>query len=196
MAVVIIGVGVVAIVDAQQAFVRSNTWSSHAAAAAFLANEIRELTRHMPRHDPVTGLYFDGNQLKGWGPEPGEVTVNDYDDIDDFDGVRFGEDGDHPGPINAFGDVIHELTPDGEIMTDSGGAPVPMRGWSQTVKVEKVHPFDTSTALANDFEEPASGDFPGRAVDAYPLRVIVTVEYRGPFDATPQEITRLTWIVP
>ena len=49
MATVIIGVGVLAMVDAQSAFIVSNQWSSHAASATFLANEIRELTRNLPR---------------------------------------------------------------------------------------------------------------------------------------------------
>ena len=57
MAMVIIGVGVLAFVDAQKAFITNNNWSSHAATGAYLANEVRELARRLPRHDPVTGLY-------------------------------------------------------------------------------------------------------------------------------------------
>ena len=45
LATLIVGIGVLAMVDAQTAFIVSNQWSSHAASATFLANEIRELTR-------------------------------------------------------------------------------------------------------------------------------------------------------
>ena len=50
LALVIIGVGVLAFVDAQTSFIRSNNWSSQAATGMLLANEIRELTRTLPRH--------------------------------------------------------------------------------------------------------------------------------------------------
>jgi len=59
MALVIIGVGVLAFVEAQNAFIKNNTWSSQAATATLLAGEIRERTRRLPRHDPVTGLYIE-----------------------------------------------------------------------------------------------------------------------------------------
>jgi prepilin-type N-terminal cleavage/methylation domain-containing protein len=58
LATVIVGVGVLALLDAQAAFHVSNDWSTHAATGTYLANEIRELTRKLPNHDPVTGLYF------------------------------------------------------------------------------------------------------------------------------------------
>ena len=48
LAVVIIGVGVIAMVDAQRAFMQSNAWSNHAATATYLANEIREMTPALP----------------------------------------------------------------------------------------------------------------------------------------------------
>ena len=195
MALVIIGVGVVAMVDAQQAFMRSNTWSSQAATATFLANEIREMTRQLDRHDPVTGLFLDGATLVGWGPEVGEVTVHDYDDLDDFDGVVFGVLGDFEGPINAYGEVIPQLNADGTVMMNAG-AVVPMLGWTQRVEVVKVSPFDTGPALTPDHTDPPSGDFEGRAVDEFPLLVTVIVEYQGPYDDQPTEVTRISWIAP
>lgn len=195
MALVIIGVGVVAMVDAQQAFMRSNTWSSQAATATFLANELREMTRTLDRHDPVTGLFLDGGSLVGWGPEVGEVTVQDYDDLDDFDGVVFGPLGDFEGPINAYGEVIPQLNPDGTVMT-SGGVVVPMMGWTQRVEVVKVSPFDTGAALNPEHEDPPSGEFLGRSADDFPLLVTVIVEYQGPYDDQPLEVTRISWIAP
>lgn len=198
MAVIIIGVGVIAMVDAQHAFIISNSWSSHASAATLLAGEIREMTRRLPRHDPVTGLYLDaGGALVGWGPENGEITVLDYDDLDDFDGARFGHGGDFDGPINAFGEIIFETDGQGNILVDPDtGLPVPLRGWSQTVIVEKIDPFDTSVVRTDEAVDPPSGSFPGRGVDQFPLRVTVIVEYQSARMDEPEEVTRISWIVP
>lgn len=191
MATIIIGVGVLAMVDAQSSFISSNLWSNHAASATFLANEIRELTRSMPKHDPVHGLYIDEdtNALVGWGPDAGETTVDDFDDIDDFDGISFRDtgtagldDGDLPGPINAFGEVIPEITVGGSELgstTNSLFTGQAMTGWTQRVIVEKIEPFDTSESLTDAFFEEPNGSFPGRAVDEYPLRVTVQVLYQG-----------------
>ena len=162
LATVIVGTGVVAIVAAQQAFFRQNEWSTHASTAQRLGNEIRELTLHLPRHDPVTGQAF-------WGPESSELDVLDFDDLDDFDG----EDGEGTvfsaalgsGPISALGDVF----PD-------------MAGWSQRVFVENIDPFEVTRTVAD-----GASDL---------LRVRVIVEYQGPTDDAPREITRVTWIAP
>ena len=211
MATVIIGVGVLAMVDAQSSFIVSNQWSSHAASATFLANEIREFTRNLPKHDPVTGIMLvdDGSGsmvVSGWGADTGEVIVEDFDDIDDFNGVTFSyigtpglEDGDLPGPINSFGEVIPALTNAGEELggTDNGVfAGEAMQGWFQTVIVEKVHPFDTSEVLDEGFFEVANGSFPGREIDEYPLRVSVQVFYQGVNDVQADLVTTVTWIVP
>lgn len=208
MATVIIGVGVVAMVEAQQAFLVSNVWSSHSATGAYLAGEIREMTRNLPRHDPVTSLYVlpgEGeipDQLFGWGRESGEITVHDFDDLDDFNGIVFSDvgtpdptDGDLPGPIDSFGNVIMEITASGEELTsggddDTAATPVPMMGWSQQVWVEKVDPFDTREVIA-----PAMGSAT-LAPHEFPVRVTVIVRYMGPWATAPEEVTRLTWIVP
>lgn len=209
MATVIIGVGVVAMVEAQQAFLISNVWSSHSATGAYLANEIREMTRTLPRHDPVTSLYIipgegaDPDQLFGWGRETGEVTVDDFDDLDDFNGILFSDvgttdpsDGDLPGPINSFGEVIMEIAADGSIVMTPGGdeeAPptqVPMIGWSQQVFAEKVNPFNTAEVIA-----PGAANVT-TAIDDFPVRMTVIVNYQGPWATAPEEVTRLVWIVP
>ena len=212
MTLVIIAVGVLAIIESQQYFFSANTWSSHAATGTFLANEIREMTRRYPKHDPVTGLTLlddgiGGTTLEGWGHEAGEITVADFDDIDDFDGMSFRFDGtaaqnidgeyiidddDLPGPIDAFGLVIDGL--DGADGID--GQDVAAFGWSQFVTVEKVDPFDYTTVYDNDFSLPPAGTFPGLAVDQFPLRVTVVVEYQGPYDNAPAEVARVSWIVP
>lgn len=204
LATVIIGVGVVAIVEAHQAFMRSNQWSTHAATATFLGGEIREYTLNLPRHDPVTGLRVAGGDVEGWGPEPGETVVEDFDDLDDFDGLSFAfngtpgfiDDDDLPGPLDAFGLVIPEIFADGTVMLDADGNPVPMQGWTQTVRVVKVHPTDPTRELTVDFVEAPVGASEGIAIDEFPLRVEVIVTYEGPFVTAPVEITRVAWIVP
>jgi len=211
MATLIIGIGVLAMVDAQSSFIVSNQWSSHAASATFLANEIREYTRNLPKHDPVTGISLGddggGNTVVlGWGVDTGETVVDDFDDLDDFNGITFSfigtpglDDNDLPGPINSFGEVIPEISVEGD---EQGGTTndvfsgVAMRGWYQTIIVEKVHPFDTSQALDEAFFEIANGSFPGREVDQYPLRVSVEVYYQGVNDIEADLVTTVTWIVP
>lgn len=205
MATVILGVGVVAIIEAQQSFMFTNEWSSHAATATLLANEIREMTRRLPRHDPVTSLFVatDGGGAPvviGWGVETGEVVVTDFDDVDDFDGLRFGADGDLPGPISASGDIVPEIRADGTvILQDPGdpGSPVaPLQGWSQTVTVQKVDPFNYALVRAPGYSQPAVGGFRGLGANEFPLRVTVAVDYQGPFDSEPREVTRVSWVVP
>jgi type II secretory pathway pseudopilin PulG len=209
LTLVIIAVGVLAVVDAQQYFMQGNRWSSHAASGTFLANEIRELTRSLPRHDPVGGLTLIDGNLVGWGREPGEVQVGDFDDIDDFDGMSFRFDGtpatpgeggpildddELPGPIDAFGQVIAGL--DAMIPGDGGKVPATTFGWVQAVFVDKVDPFDYAQVLPPSFEIPPAGNFAGVPVDRFPLRVTVIVSYQGPFDSEPGEVTRVSWIVP
>lgn len=200
LATVIIGVGVLALVEAHDAFLRSNGWSTQSATATYLANEIRELSRTCERHDPVSGLYThdeDGETtLVGWGLEADETAVADIDDLDDLDGLTFGAGGDFPGPIDAFGNVIPQLLADGTVMTDGEGNPVPMQGWFQSVTVEKIDPFNTDTVRDHDYQLPPDGDFKGLRVDRFPLRVTVTVWFQGPDDEDPREAARVVWIVP
>jgi prepilin-type N-terminal cleavage/methylation domain-containing protein len=163
LAIVIVGVGVLAIVGAQQAFHQQNAWSTHASIAERLGNELREMTLILPRHDPVTG---DVN----WGIETAnESWVGDFDDLDDFDGDGTGlvfsaELGN--GPINARREVI----PD-------------MEGWSQTVTVFNVDPFDIAAGPQDDF-----------ASDM--IMVEVVVEYQAPWESESRIMTTVSWIAP
>lgn len=162
LAIVIVGVGVLAIVAAQQAFHQKNSWSTHASIATALGNEIRELTLNLPRNDPVTG------QAK-WGPEVTETWVGDFDDLDDFDGPN----GDGyvfsaalgNGPINARREIIPNMT-----------------GWSQTVRVYCVDPFNMNLAVNDN----ASNS----------MMVEVVIEYQGPQDVAPNEVTTVRWLAP
>lgn len=161
LATIIVGVGVLSIVAAQQAFHRQNTWSTNAGVAAYLGNELREMTLNLPRHDPVTGTAF-------WGPEANELSLLDYDDLDDFDGggngtifsAALGN-----GPINAQREVIPS-----------------MPGWAQTITVRNVSPTDITTAGADG--------------SSRMIRVEVVVTFQSPQDASPVEITRVSWVSP
>ena len=161
---VIVGVGVLAMVTAQSAFLQQNVWSTRVSVAERLGNEIRELTVNLPRHDPVNGAAT-------WGPETGEASVLDFDDLDDFDGLGDGtvfSSADENGHIDARRRVIPN-----------------MEGWGQVVEVFSV---DGSNIAAE----------PGTVADGASdmVRVRVIVEYQGPADDAPREITRVTWIAP
>lgn len=201
----IVAIGVAGVFDAYTSFVITNTWSTHSATGTFLASEIRELTRNMPKHDAVTGLELDGGTLIGWGPEGGELDARDFDDLDDFDGMFFAFDGARPtpgalvpagtrlpGPVDAAGFVLNDFS---LIGLDTDGQETPF-GWSQEVTVEKVDPFDFSTVVADDARQAPYGQFPGRSVDEYPVRVTVTVWYKDPTRVNPQQIAEVSWIVP
>lgn len=205
LALVIVMVGVLAIVDAQRSMVRVNAWSSHESTATYLANEVRERMRTLPRHDPVGGLFMSAAMppvLIGWGRETSENLVTDFDDIDDYDGVRFGSVGGtgvntaFDGPIDAFGNILYEVDDEGRMLTDANGDPMPLVGWAQTVRVEKVNPYDYTTTRTREAVDAANGTFPGRAVDQFPLRVTVTVWYREPEAPQPDAVTTMQWIVP
>lgn len=209
LATVIIGVGVLALVEAQTAFLKSNAWSTQSATANYLANEIRELTRKLPKHDPVNGLYVDtaggGNVLRGWGPRTGDANASDFNHVDAFDGIIFRssgtagwQDNDLPGPIDAFGTVIPEVDNSGAVRLGLDGAAMNLQGWSQEVRVEKVSPFNPSVVYSKDavLAADAGTGFKGLAVDQFPLRVTVIVRHRGPYDSTDTEMARVSWIVP
>jgi hypothetical protein len=161
LATVIVGTGVLSIVAAQQAFHTQNSWSTHSTIAARLGNEIREMTLQLPRHDPVTGQAF-------WGIESNESDVEQFDDLDDFDGddsglvfsAALGN-----GPLNARRERILD-----------------MEGWSQTVLVQNVDPYDITSVVPNN--------------STPMLKVTVIVEFQGPYDDEPVEMTRVSWVAP
>jgi hypothetical protein len=200
LAMVIVMVGVLAMIEAQGAFITSNGWSSHEATATYLASEIRERMRNLSRHDPVTGLAIlnvNGTPtLVGLGREYPEVTVTDFDDVDDYGGITFGRGGNFDGPIDAFGRIIGQTDGNGVPLLGPDGRPLPLQGWSQSVLVQKLDPFNYASVLDWTATAPANGTFAGRTVDRYPLRVTVTVFYQGEFDATPQPVTSMSWVVP
>ena len=197
LALVIVGVGIVALIEAHTNLSRANSWSTQSATASYLAGEIRERLRKLPRHDPVNGLFIDSaNRLVGWGIEGGAgVPLADYNDVDDYNGVTFGSGGLFRGPIDAQGSIISAVDDRGVIVT-IGGVAQPMAGWSQQITVEKVEPTNFATVRAPAYFRNAVGATPGIAVDAFPLRVTVVVWFQGINDLNPLEMARLTWITP
>lgn len=182
LATVIIGTGVLSILAAQQAYHRKNQWASKSGTAMLLANEIRELTMHMPFHDPITANAT-------LGPEAGETTIANFDDLDDFAGnISFDRKGSgtifaspelqdealpsgmprHKGPINA----LRQTIPD-------------MEGWSQVVKVENVQASNIASTLYRALDDPDPGV----------MRITVQVLYKSPQDEQAQVFGTLTWIV-
>jgi prepilin-type N-terminal cleavage/methylation domain-containing protein len=162
MAIVIVGTGTLSILAAQQAFHRQNDWAQRSSSAMLLANELRELTLSMPRHDPITGI-------DTVGPEAGESSVSDFDDVDDFAGVvtsGIGAGTTFDPPINALRQTIAN-----------------MDGWSQLIEVEDVLPDDISAAS------------PQLLGTTDLTRIRVSVRYQSPQDNTPQTIAQLTWVV-
>lgn len=107
--IMVVGLGVVAIMGAQQAFHRQSDVAQRTGSGMLLANEVRELMLPLPNHDPVTGTTIIGI-------EPGETSVAAYDDVDDFAGVTFDP------PITALRDAVPNMT-----------------NWSQAVTVEAVN---------------------------------------------------------
>ncbi len=163
LATIILGTGVLAIIQAQQYFYHQNAWSTQTSTATFLASELRERLYRMPRHDPIT-------RGDNWGPESGEYSPEDYDDLDDFDGADSAGtvwdspwEGDATGPLDSRGRVIDD-----------------MRGWSQLVEVTNVDPMSIWTEATDGSTEM--------------VMVTVTVFYQGMLDASPMEVTSMQWI--
>jgi len=217
LATIIIAVGVLALMEAHQTFLRTNAWSTHTSSATLLANELREMTRSFARHDEFSGgIYFvdpDAHtDFRGWGPEVDELIPGDFDDVDDLDGVVFGDaaESDLPGPIavvdgtpmrfagplSAFAEIVPEIDWSGALVTDEDGEPLPLDGWTQYVEVQKVDPLDYTTIRPDDYYEPETATEPELEVDQFPLLVTVHTLYQGPFDTSARVIARHRWVVP
>ena len=135
LATIIVGVGVLAIVSAQQAYHIKNDWSLKTGTAQQLAKEIQERLVGLPHHDP--------NVSNSYGLDPGETAGNlvDYDDLDDF-----------AGPVSAgYGDGLEFSPP---IAAD--GTPIPeLDQWTQRIEVVKVFPDHISMDAALPLSDPS-----------------------------------------
>jgi hypothetical protein len=128
LATIIVGVGVLAIVSAQQAYHIKNDWALKTGTAQQLAKEIQERLVGLPHHDP--------NVSNSYGLDPGETAGNlrDYDDLDDF-----------AGPVSAgYGEGLEFSPP-----ISADGMPIPeLDQWTQRIEVVKVFPDHISMTSA------------------------------------------------
>lgn len=81
IAIVIVGVGAVALMQLCAACAFQNREASQTTSAVLLADHIREMLADLPLNDPTVGSTH-------FGPEPGEE-LPEFDDVDDFDGLSF-----------------------------------------------------------------------------------------------------------
>lgn len=166
LATVIVGVGVLAIVAAQQAYHMKNGWAQHTDTAMSLANELRELTLTLPMHDSLAGTSELGPGANEY--TDGKPDATKFDDLDDFAGVV--TDGHGAGmtiwpPINALRQTL----------TD-------MKQWRQVITVGNVLPDNISAT----FTQPLG------TTDM--MRVTVQVDYKGPYDQDWTAVTQLNWV--
>jgi type II secretory pathway pseudopilin PulG len=167
VAIVIVGLAVVAMMGAQQAYHQQGSGTQQMSTAMMLANEIRELALEMPLRDPIYGTWK-------YGPEPDEAdddphtAVQAFDDLDDFAGTS--------------SDGVHYTGTTFEGPIDALRQPIPnMDGWSQWVTVENV----------------AVDNMAGSAQAAHAtdmVRLTAQVRYRSDTNDTPREVARLTWV--
>ena len=130
LTMVIVGVGVLAMVSAQQAYHTKNDWANRTGTAQMLANEIREMTLTLPHHDPISGnatLGPEANERVGGSSDPQVDAVN-YDDLDDF--IGDGSGAVFSPPINALAAPVADLP-----------------NWQQHVQVTNVLPDDIGVSV-------------------------------------------------
>ena len=183
---IIVGVAILAVVSAFTAFHQKNAWAARVATATYLANELREMTYHLPRHDPVTGDEI-------WGPESNELgdPLTSLDDLDDLVGLNdlgtiFTNDDTgyyFPGNLHPPEDILAGPINARRVVIDN------MAEWAQIVNVYNVDPYN----IAFDPDDTAGLPGPGTT---NMMAVVVEVYYRGPNDTEPSQITRISWIAP
>lgn len=79
LAIVIVGVGALALLELSTVCTNQNRSSAELTTAAMLAQHVQEMIADLPLTDPAVGSTH-------FGSEPGELLSN-YDDVDDFDGL-------------------------------------------------------------------------------------------------------------
>jgi prepilin-type N-terminal cleavage/methylation domain-containing protein len=122
VATTIIGIAIVALMTANVSHTKVNAFGINTSTAEFLVEEIRALTASLDVVDPNTGTAT-------FGPESGESTVANYDDLDDF----------YASPLKSFNPPINAL---GAELTD-------FPEYTQVIAVENVGANDFTTAIAN-----------------------------------------------
>jgi prepilin-type N-terminal cleavage/methylation domain-containing protein len=119
MATMLIGIAVSALLIATVSQTQANAYGIDTSTAEFLVEEIRCMMMPLEVLDPETGIDV-------FGAEIDEVSVADYDDLDDFDEVTFNP------PIDVSGAVLNDFSM-----------------YSQIVTVENVDPADLTSVVAD-----------------------------------------------
>jgi len=88
IAILLVGLAIASLMASNSAFTKANGAGTDLSTAEFLFEQIRELTALLPVVDPESEVWT-------FGPEGGEGTLADWDDLDDFDNASFSP------PINA-----------------------------------------------------------------------------------------------
>lgn len=124
IATLLVGLSIAALVAANGSFSMANATGGDLSTAEFLAEQIRELTMMLPVADP------DATPWVVLGPEAGELTLDAYNDVDDFDGFNSAL---LSGPISAQ------------------RAPLPsLAAFSQQVTVQKLDPSNFDVTLSDN----------------------------------------------
>ncbi len=94
IAIILVGLAIASLVVANGSFTKANSAGTDLSTAEFLIEQIKELTALLPVLDPQTSI-------STFGPE--EMSLVDYDDLDDFDGASFSP------PISAGRNVLNDF---------------------------------------------------------------------------------------
>ena len=114
-AAMLLGLVVAALAAASGAFTMANGYGVDLSTAEFLIEEMREYTATLPVIDPQDAVSV-------FGIETGESSINDYDDVDDFNGMTITPPIDVSGaPMNDFGEFSQEITVENVTGADFGG---------------------------------------------------------------------------
>ena len=184
IAVAITALGVIATMELIRATTTTNTYNERQALAMSLAGNAREMLSGLSFSEPTpTGVTT--SQLPNIGPDDGETTLRDYDDVDDFNGwssdVRPDLATGAPiGPVDALRQVITEtVTINGASVTRVNPE---LANYRQRIVVEAVDPLNLNTVVTT------GTNYTNRRV----VRITVIVERRN--GAAWVEAARLRWL--
>jgi prepilin-type N-terminal cleavage/methylation domain-containing protein len=164
MVTVIIGVGVVSMLQLLAAGTLSNSEGTELTTAINLANNVREFSLGLDYYDPQTDKTVNPPNYQ-WNTK--ESTVKLYDNIMDLDGSTdtWNQTGD---PASGY----QKFSPPLDVRRDPINTYL---GWEQWVKVETVSPNSVATVLPHDASSPTA-------------RVTVKIVRNG------TEVYRMTWL--
>lgn len=144
MVTVIIGVGVVAMLQLLAAGTVSNSEGTELTTAINLANNIREASLGLAYYDP-TDMAKDPKEYT-WNTK--EATVKDYDNIMDFDGAS-----DTWNQASDPADGYQKFQPPLDVRRNTVAG---YSNWEQWVKVETVSENSVATVLPHDPKSPTA----------------------------------------